>query len=367
MKLGYDCSRNRTLVAACLAVAVLLGAAALPAPVQAKGKARIAVIQAESSPRQDPFRAEYDFARVVPMMESHLEKLLGLFEQAGEMGADLVCGPEDMQHIGAYGLYLNTRNPETGEILFNSLAVPVPGPLTGRIAQIARRFSMYVIAPLYERDGDKIYNTSVVFGRNGKIIGKHRKTVLPVLETWLVEQGDGFEVFPLDFGNVAVAACLELSYPEIATIYALKGADIIFNPTMARENAPGQSLRTGHRYLTRASDNYVYIAPVILGSDGNGIVDSQGQVVAEAVGKKNTVIMAEIDFSREPIQSGAWWPAINGADNKKAILFLGRRPETFGAIVAPHSPLLERYKDVRLTTGDREAQIKAVEKVDYGP
>ncbi len=354
--------------AAAFLLPLLLVVAAAPAPGQPpKSEARIAVIQTESSPRQDPFKSDYDFTKVAPMMQSHLEKLFRLFERAGEMGADLVCGPEDIQNIGAYGLYVNTRNPNTGEILFDSLAVRVPGPLTDRIAKIARRHKMYIIAPLYERDRDKIYNTAVVFGRDGQIVGKHRKTVLPVMETWLVSTGNDFEVFHLDFGNVAIATCWELWFPEISTIYALQGADIIFNPTMSRENEAGKSLATGHRYITRAMDNLLYIAPVILGSDGNGIIDFNGRVVTEAIGKKETVVMATIDFRREPLQTGDWWPTINGTDKLKAIRFLSQRPETFGPLTDKHPPLLERYKNVKLTTGDREAQIQAVKKVDYGP
>ena len=334
---------------------------------QTKGKAEIAVIQADGSPRQDPFKASYDFAKVKPMSQVHLDKLLGLLEEAGRMGADLVCGPEDMQNIGAYGLYLNTKNPDTGEILFNSLAVPVPCPLTDRLADIARRHGMYIIAPLYERDGDKVFNTSVIFGRKGEIIGKHRKTVLPVMETWLVTPGDEYKIYELDFGTIAIATCWEIVYPEISTILALKGADIIFNPTMGRENKRGESLATGHRYLTRALDNRVYIAPVSLGSDGNGIISHKGKVIAEAVGERNTIIMVEIDFSAEPLSEGTWWPTINGTANEKAIHYLSRRPETFKLLADPNPPLLDCFKDVKLTTGDRQAQLRAVKKVDYGP
>ena len=40
---------------------------------QTKGKAEIAVIQADGSPRQDPFKASYDFAKVKPMSQVHLD------------------------------------------------------------------------------------------------------------------------------------------------------------------------------------------------------------------------------------------------------------------------------------------------------
>jgi predicted amidohydrolase len=329
--------------------------------------AKIAVIQGSGLGRQDPFMANYDFAKVRPQMMAHFNKLLGLLDEAGRMGADLVCGPEDMQHIGAYGLYVDVTDPETGEILFTSLAVEVPGPLTDKVSEIARRHEMYIIAPIYERDGGKVFNTAVIFDRKGKIIGKHRKTALPIMETWLVSRGEEYNVFETDFGNVAVAICWELFFPEISTIYALKGADIIFNPTMAHENKSGQSLSTGPRYVSRAMDNSVYIAPVILGKDGNGIIDFNGKVVAEAVGKADTVIMAEIDFSKEPINNSSWWKNINGTDNQKAIHFLSRRPDTYRLLTELHPPVLERYRDVKLTTGDRARQLEAVKAVNYGP
>ena len=330
-------------------------------------KAKIAVIQATALPNQDPFMNEYDQSRVRPRMMAHFNKLLGLFEKAGQLGADLVCGPEDMQHIGSYGLYIDQKDPETGKVLFSSLAVPVPGPLTDQIASVAQKYKMYIIAPIYESDGDKVYNTAVIFDREGKIIGRHRKTLLPVMETWLVSTGDKYEVFQTDFAKIAVATCWEISYPEISSIYALKGADIIFNPTMAPDNKPGKSLETAHMFITRARDNSVYIAPVVLGTDGNGIIDFEGNVLCESIGKENTVVMSEIDFARERINDSKWWETINGTNNVKAMMLKSRRPDLFNMLSDPHPPVLEKYKDIHLTTGDLKRQLEAVREVDYGP
>lgn len=353
--------RNLTLV---FLLALLLGTSELHSG-PARRTAKIAVIQATALPRQDPFMADYDPAKVRPQMMAHFNKLLRLIEEAGRMGADLVCAPEDMQHIAAYGLHVDVNDPETGETLFTSLAVPVPCPLTDKVAQIARRYKMYVIAPIYERDGRKVFNTAVIFDRKGSIIGKHRKTVLPVMETWQVSTGDQYNVFETDFANIAVATCWEIWFPEISTIYALKDADIIFNPTMGGTGPKG--LSTAHRYITRAIDNSVYIAPVTLGRVGNGIIDFDGKVVAEAVGTADTVIMAEIDFSKEKISKSTWWTTIDGTDNQKAIHFLSRRPDTYGFLTEPNPPVLERYKAIQLTTNNRRKQLQAVKAVNYGP
>ena len=138
---------------------------------QTRQIAKVAVIQASRSPGQDPFMADYDPAKVRPQSEAHFNKLLGLFEKAGRMGADIVCGPENMHGTGAYGLHIDVIDPENGEILMLSLAIPVPGPLTDRVADIARRYKMYIIAPICEREQDKVYNTSVIFDREGNILG----------------------------------------------------------------------------------------------------------------------------------------------------------------------------------------------------
>jgi len=324
------------------------------------------VIQANPSPRQGPSLENFDLSKVRPQMMFHFNKLLSLFEEAGEMGADLVCGPEDMQHIGQFGFHVDLVDPETGKILADALATPVPGPLTDKVSAISRKYRMYIIAPIYEDDGDKVYNSAVVFDRDGKIIGKHRKTILPPLEAWLVSTGDELEIFKTDFANVAIATCWELFFPEIPSIYALKGADIIFNPTMARNNKPGQSLETAPMLIARALDNSVYVVPVVLGSDGNGIIDFNGNILAEAPGEDDTVIMAEIDFSTERISDSRMWELINGTNNERALLLKSRRPELFRLIADPNPPLMERYRDIRLTPGDRERQLDAIEKLGHG-
>lgn len=327
---------------------------------------KVAVIQGSPSPRQDPFMDDYDPFMVRPQSEAHFNKLLKLFRKAGEMGADIVCGPEDMQDIGAYGLHINVIDPETEEILFLALATPVPGPLTDQVAEIARHYKMYIIAPIYERELEKVYNTSVVFDRNGNIVGKHRKTIFPIMESWLVSQGDEYPVFQTDFGTIAIATCWEIVFPEISTIYALKGSDIIFNPTMGRENKD-PSLASAPRYLSRAMDNFVYIAPVIIGSDGSGVINFYGEVIAEAPGDTDTVIMAEIDFTEEPVLKSEWWSTINGTDNIKAIHYLSRRPLLNKFLTVSNPPIVDQYKDIRLTTGDQERQLQAVRDVNYGP
>ena len=49
------------------------------------------------------------------------------------------------------------------------------------------------------------------------------------METWTVTPGDKYETFDTDFGRIAVATCWEIIFPEITSILALKGADIVLS------------------------------------------------------------------------------------------------------------------------------------------
>lgn len=52
------------------------------------------------------------------------------------------------------------------------------GPSTQLLSGLARKHNMVIISPILERDdahGETIWNTAVVIGNNGNMIGKHRK------------------------------------------------------------------------------------------------------------------------------------------------------------------------------------------------
>ncbi len=76
--------------------------------------------------------------------------------------------------------------------------------------------------------------------------------------------------------------------------------------------------------------------------------------------------MTEIDFSKEPTNDSKWWKAVNGTSNTKAMHLKSRHPEIYKLITNPNPPILEKYKDIHLTTGDRERQLKAGQEVNYG-
>jgi beta-ureidopropionase len=77
------------------------------------------------------------------------------------------------------------------------------GPSTQLLSGLARKHNMVIISPILERDdahGETIWNTAVVIGNSGNVIGKHRK----VLSGWQVAWRAAAVALPL---RVRAPAC----------------------------------------------------------------------------------------------------------------------------------------------------------------
>lgn len=151
-------------------------------------------------------------------------------ELAGKK-ADIVCLPEGITVIGTGKKYAD-------------VVEPIPGPSTEFLGKVAARHQVYIAAGLYERDGKALYNTCILIGRDGKLVGKYRKACLPDEEiVGGLCPGGEFPVFETDFGRVGMMICWDLSYPEVARALAAKGAQILLMPiwggdeTLARARA----------------------------------------------------------------------------------------------------------------------------------
>jgi predicted amidohydrolase len=152
----------------------------------------------------------------------NVARSIAAIEDAANRGAQLVVLPE----LANSGYVFSGRD----EAFY--LAEQVPnGPSTDAWAEVARRKNVYVVAGIAERDGDRLYNASVVLGPSG-FIGKYRKLHLWGDENLYFEAGDlGLPVFHTPIGRIGVAICYDCWFPEVFRILALKGADMVCVPT----------------------------------------------------------------------------------------------------------------------------------------
>lgn len=239
-------------------------------------------------------------------------------DAAGKLGLDIVCLPEAITMIG------------TGQNAAQC-AEPFPGPSTTRLGEAAKKNRVWVVAGLYERDGRRVYNSAVLLDREGRLAGKYRKVHLP-REEWRqgVTPGLEYPVFQTDFGTIAIQICYDWFFPEVDTLFALQGAEIIFAPTWGSTFADKEGRVEGETvFRVRARDNGVYLVPSVY--DGSSmIIDPRGRILVSNQGRDG-LFWHEVDLSqRECLWWVGHWRAIGPRD---------RMPETYqGLLGEPAKP-----------------------------
>jgi len=150
--------------------------------------------------------------------DGSLQAFLKALDQVAVDKPDLVCLGEGITMVGNSASYAE-------------LAEALPGPTTRVLGEKARQHHMYVVAGLYEREGETFYNTAVLIDREGKLAGKYRKVYLPreEIEGGLTP-GIAFPVFQTDFGRIGIMICWDSEYADPARALAYQGADIILLP-----------------------------------------------------------------------------------------------------------------------------------------
>ena len=258
----------------------------------------------------------------------NMKKTAEKIEQAAKLGAQIVCLQE---------LYRTRYFPQQENQDAKSFAETIPGKSTELFSELAKKHRIVIIAPLFEKSKeDKFYNTAVVIGCEGEIMGTYRKAHIPFdpyfYEKDYFEAGDSdYRVFNTSFARIGVLICYDQWFPEPARINALQGAEIIFYPTAigyvkGYTSADGDwhdAWKTVQR--AHAIANGIHIAAVNrVGEEselefwgGSFICDSFGKIITEASITKEEVLIATVDLSKnKKIQEG--WGFLRN-----------RRPDTY--------------------------------------
>ena len=152
-------------------------------------------------------------------IDPRLEEAGPLLREAAQRGCDFMCLPE---------LF---ADPTQGTQM-ERFAEEVGGPVTSWLSQRAKEHGMAIVTTVTLREGDRIYNTGVVYDKAGELAGRYAKVHLPSGERDAATPGDGFPVFEVDGVKVGVQICYDLNFPEGCRILAVKGAEVIFWPNM---------------------------------------------------------------------------------------------------------------------------------------
>lgn len=159
---------------------------------------------------------------VVGMKDQNLRRSIEMIEEAAGKDASLVVLPE----LCNSGYVFETRE----EAFALSEAVP-DGPTSRAWCEVAAKHDLHIVAGINERDGEALYNSSVVIGPHG-YVGTFRKVHLWNEENLFFEPGNlGFPVFKTPIGRIGTFICYDGWFPESYRLCALQGADIVCIPT----------------------------------------------------------------------------------------------------------------------------------------
>ncbi|MDE1726039.1 MAG: carbon-nitrogen hydrolase family protein [Thaumarchaeota archaeon] len=230
--------------------------------------------------------------------EKNLKKILGYITQAAKRNSVLCAFPEFMMFYTPY-------NQSASELA--SLAEKTNGEFVTAISQAAKENSIQVIGTFYEKSpkANRVYDTSFLIGKNGKMISKYRKIhlydALGFKESTKLYPGSSV-VKPVNSaaGKIGMMICYDLRFPEMSRILASSGSEILVVPSAWVKG----KMKEEHWIAinkTRAIENGCYvIAPDQVGNIYSGrslVVDPFGKVLLD-MKKREGIGIADVSLDQ---------------------------------------------------------------------
>jgi beta-ureidopropionase len=269
--------------------------------------------------------------------EAAIEKHLKMIKEAADKKAQIVC----LQEI-FYGPYFCAEQ----NIKWYDSTERIPdGPTTKLMQEVAKKYNMVLVVPMYEEDISGVYfNTTAVIDADGKYLGKFRKIHIPHVqsgktpatgfwEKFYFKPGNlGHPVFETAFARVGVYICYDRHFPEGPRILGLKGAEIVFNPSATvagmseylwKLEQPAHAV--ANVYFVGAINRVGVEAPWDMGHfyGTSYLCDPRGQLLVEGSRENDEVVIGDADLDQIREVRNTWQ------------FYRDRRPDCYGDICAP--------------------------------
>ncbi|MFP4322523.1 MAG: carbon-nitrogen hydrolase family protein [Anaerolineales bacterium] len=202
---------------------------------------------------------------------------------ASQQKVDLIVFPE-----------LATTGNELG-VKFTEVAQRIPGPTVNLLSQRAAEYGVHIAFGMVskERVESIIFNSAVLVGPDGELVGSYNKVHLRGEERMAFREGFKLPVFETEtIGTVGLLLGYDLAFPEVARVLALEGAEIICTMT----NWESEQMDEYRHYIkARAFENSVFMAAanrvgedVTLNFGGeSSIIGPRGKTYASLAQEKN--------------------------------------------------------------------------------
>ncbi|MCP4981201.1 MAG: N-carbamoylputrescine amidase [Gammaproteobacteria bacterium] len=226
---------------------------------------------------------------------------------------------------------------------FFDLATPVSDNAAVRWASsLAAELGVVLPVSVFERSNNALYNSMVMIGADGSVLGTYRKTHIPdgpgYSEKYYFNPGDtGFVVWKTRFGNIGTLICWDQWFPEAARILTLKGAELILYPTAIGSWPDSEDTEAlSHWQTVMQGHAAANIVPVVASNrigveqgeshnlrffGSSFVCDHRGQMLQTASEDKQEILVQELDLKAATQYRLRW------------NLFRDRRPEMYREIM----------------------------------
>ena len=230
--------------------------------------------------------------------ETNLKKIIQYISNAAKNKAEMVAFPEFMM------LYTNSKQtPQQLAIL----AETIKGNFVQSIAKAAKENHIQVVGSFYEKSAkkDRVYDTSFVVSKSGKIISTYRK--IHLYDAFGFRESDKMmpgsnisKPVKTSVGKIGMMICYDLRFPEISRSLASSGSEILVIPSAwVKGEMKEEHWLTINK--TRAIENGCYvISPDQVGNIYCGrsvVVDPYGKILLD-MKKKQGIGFVNIDLKR---------------------------------------------------------------------
>jgi N-carbamoylputrescine amidase len=246
--------------------------------------------------------------------DEHRAVLLDGVRVAAAAGAEIVFLPE----LTLVRYPAATRPTGDATATAEDLAT---GPTRTFAAAAARETGVAVHASLFERSpaADGLgYNTAILVAADGSLLGRRRKTHIPVTagyhEDHYFRPGpagpDAYAPVPFRTAHIGLPTCWDEWFPEVARAYSLAGADVIAYPTAIGSEPDHPDFDTAPLWRQVIVANGIangtfMVVPNRWGEEeeltfyGSSFVsDPYGRVLAEAPRAGDAVLVAPLDLDQ---------------------------------------------------------------------
>lgn len=235
--------------------------------------------------------------------ESMMNQYRDLIPQAVAQGASLIGLPE---------FSLTPYFPGTTDPSGFDWAEPLHGgPSDLFFGEMAKKHQVTIVASLFETDSNLTYDTATFHDSQGKLTAFTRKIHIPsgmgYHETHFFQGYHEYPVIHVGTVNMAAPTCYDQWFPEVARIYSMNGAELIFYPTAIGSEPNDPTLDSSEQWQTvmrgHAIANGVFIGAANRVGQENSVTfygssficDPRGRILAQAGRDTTEIITATLD------------------------------------------------------------------------